>query len=420
MLLCKVEQLGDYVRYLREHPEELRDPSPGSAHPRHRLLPRPRHLRGAPEESASLSSWRTGPWRSPGGSGSLDAPRARRPTPSPSRCWSSSAGCGGHLVCRCSRRISARPPSRGPRRHLPRVHRRECLPRAPAALLRQTDGGYRITKSVRSLCVFAQQNLVSDPPFSQVDLISCRNVLIYLGPVLQKKVLPILHYALRPEGFLVLGSSETVGSSADLFSLVDKRCRIYPRRTSHPVPGLQFTYRDSHPEKPLPSRRKPEPTPMTEELQTEADRLVLARYGPPGVIVNGDLEILHFRGHTSPYLEPSPAREPQPPQAGARRAGAGAARGPSPGEEERPPRPQGRAGLDRWRLAAQGQPRGAPAVLRHRRARAALPRALRGGPVLGSHAASGRAGLMPAVAAQARPSASSSGCARSCSRPRST
>jgi len=167
----------------------------------------------------------------------------------------------------------------------------------------KTDGGYQITKSVRALCVFAQQNLVSDPPFSQVDLISCRNVLIYLGPVLQRKVLPILHYALRPEGFLVLGTSETVGASAELFSLVDKRCKIYRKKTVSSRPGALFTYRETPAEKPAASRRKPEPLAITADPQKEADRLVLALYGPPGVIINGDMEILHFRGHTGPYLE---------------------------------------------------------------------------------------------------------------------
>ncbi|WP_224362095.1 chemotaxis protein CheB [Hyalangium versicolor] len=170
----------------------------------------------------------------------------------------------------------------------------------------KVDGGYQIHKSLRNLCVFAQQNLVSDPPFSRMDLISCRNVLIYLGPVLQKKVLPIFHYALRPGGFLVLGTSESVGTSADLFSLVDKRSKIYRKKDSTLRPSLHFTYRESAPDKAASARRKSEPTVPEADPQKEADRLVLARYGPPGVIINEDMEILHFRGHTGPYLEPLP------------------------------------------------------------------------------------------------------------------
>jgi two-component system CheB/CheR fusion protein len=87
----------------------------------------------------------------------------------------------------------------------------------------QVQDGYQIGKSVREVCVFARQNLTSDPPFSRLDLISCRNMLIYLEPVLQKKVMPIFHYALNPDGFLMLGSSEGIGSAADLFAVADKK-----------------------------------------------------------------------------------------------------------------------------------------------------------------------------------------------------
>jgi len=80
------------------------------------------------------------------------------------------------------------------------------------------------------MCVFARQNAVKDPPFSKLDLISCRNVMIYLGPPLQKKLLPIFHYALKPSGLLMLGSSETIGAFSDLFVLVDKKEKIYTKK----------------------------------------------------------------------------------------------------------------------------------------------------------------------------------------------
>ncbi|EPX64300.1 Chemotaxis protein methyltransferase CheR [Cystobacter fuscus DSM 2262] len=166
------------------------------------------------------------------------------------------------------------------------------------------EGGYRIHKSLRDLCIFARQNVVGDPPFSRMDLISCRNVLIYLDPVLQKKVLPIFHYALNPGGCLLLGSAETVGASVDLFSLVDRRNKLYRKKSISYRPHLSFTYREPVTERredtPLPSRRGA----AEQDPQREADRLVLASYGPPGVIINDALEILHFRGHTGPYLEP--------------------------------------------------------------------------------------------------------------------
>ncbi|KFE66791.1 chemotaxis protein CheB [Hyalangium minutum] len=303
MSLCRVGQLGDYVRYLREHPEELE------------LL------------HQDLLIHVTAFFRDPATFEVLQQkifPQLfeNRPQELPFRIWVPGCSTGEEAYSLVISLLEFLGPAAAP----PPVQvfatdlseaaieqaRTAIYPASiassvsPERLHRffvQTDGGYRITKAVRSLCIFAQQNLVSDPPFSQVDLISCRNVLIYLGPVLQKKVMPILHYALRPGGFLVLGSSETVGSSADLFSLVDKRCKIYRKKNVSPRPGVLFSYRDAHAEKPIPSRRKHEPTTMTEELQREANRLVLARYGPPGVIVNGELEILHFRGHTGPYLE---------------------------------------------------------------------------------------------------------------------
>ena len=86
-----------------------------------------------------------------------------------------------------------------------------------------SDGGFQISKTVRELCIFARQDITRDPPFSHLDLISCRNLLIYLEPVLQKRIIPMFHYALNPQGVLMLGSSETVGGFSDLFALSDKK-----------------------------------------------------------------------------------------------------------------------------------------------------------------------------------------------------
>src|SRR5262249_8066934 len=102
----------------------------------------------------------------------------------------------------------------------------------------KVNGHYQIGKSVRDLCVFSRHNLAIDPPFSRLDLISCRNVLIYLDVPLQKRVLPVLHYGLNPGGFLLLGSSETVGSFTDLFLAVDSRHRIFARNPAGATPAL--------------------------------------------------------------------------------------------------------------------------------------------------------------------------------------
>jgi len=105
----------------------------------------------------------------------------------------------------------------------------------------QMDGGYQINKSVRELCIFAKQNVAKDPPFSNLDLISCRNLLIYLGPVLQKRVLPTLHYALRDRGYLMLGGAESLGTFAEYFAPVDKQNKIYQKKQSVSRPAAYLS-----------------------------------------------------------------------------------------------------------------------------------------------------------------------------------
>lgn len=172
----------------------------------------------------------------------------------------------------------------------------------------QVDGGYQISKSVRELCVFARQNLIGDPPFSRLDLISCRNVLIYLGTTLQKKLLPIFHYGLKPTGFLMLGSSETVGDFVDLFNLCDKKNKLYAKKLTSARPNIELTASSYSPTMINPQPLVPDPLPNDLELQKEADRIVLSQYSPAGVVVDHNLEILQFRGQVSPYLEPAPGR----------------------------------------------------------------------------------------------------------------
>src|SRR5207247_484607 len=99
-------------------------------------------------------------------------------------------------------------------------------------------GGWQVSKTVRDLCIFARQDVTRDPPFSRLDLLSCRNVLIYLGPELQRRVLPAFHYALKPGGFLVLGASETVGTFTNLFSIENKSCKIYSKVHGSPTAHL--------------------------------------------------------------------------------------------------------------------------------------------------------------------------------------
>ncbi|BAB78082.1 two-component hybrid sensor and regulator [Nostoc sp. PCC 7120 = FACHB-418] len=172
----------------------------------------------------------------------------------------------------------------------------------------QVEGGYQISKPVRELCIFARQNLISDPPFSRLDLITCRNVLIYLGATVQKKLLPIFHYGLKSTGFLMLGTSETVGEFFDLFNLVDRKNKIYSRKIAPARLGIDFISQNYPLEAFNPQPKINEDVLNNQEMQKEADRIVLNQYAPVGVIVNDDLEILQFRGQTSSYLQPAPGR----------------------------------------------------------------------------------------------------------------
>ena len=171
------------------------------------------------------------------------------------------------------------------------------------------SGGYQVSKTIREMCVFARQNLIKDPPFSHLDLISCRNVLIYFGPVLQKMVIPIFHFALKPNGFLLLGKSEALGSFMDLFSLVDKRYKIYAQKSLR-VPRAAAALAPDHPSRALVAGSGPEKArdlgAGVPDLLREADRLVLARYAPAGVIIDETMKIVHFRGQTGAFLEPAP------------------------------------------------------------------------------------------------------------------
>ncbi|MGO9255724.1 MAG: chemotaxis protein CheB [Bryobacteraceae bacterium] len=166
-------------------------------------------------------------------------------------------------------------------------------------------GGFQIAKSLREMCVFARQDLAQDPPFSRLDLISCRNVLIYMGPVLQKKVMAIFHYALKPSGFLLLGKSESNGGFADLFTMIDREHKICSKRPAEP--GRLFDLsRAAGYEKAIREAAMNAEAQARFDVQKEADRIVLGQYAPAGLLVNENLQILHFRGQTSPFLSPPP------------------------------------------------------------------------------------------------------------------
>src|SRR5438552_2009468 len=166
----------------------------------------------------------------------------------------------------------------------------------------KVENGYQINKNIRDMVVFAKQDLARDPPFSKLDLISCRNVMIYMSQVLQKRILPLFHYALNPGGILFLGSSETVGGFGDLFVPLDKKHRIYTKKTvQSPVP-FDFVPRFNAEQEVRPHTEVQKPL----DLQKAGEQMLLYRYSPASVIVNDRLEIVQFIGQTGPFLDPLP------------------------------------------------------------------------------------------------------------------
>jgi len=164
-------------------------------------------------------------------------------------------------------------------------------------------GDFRVVKEIRDLCIFARQDVTYDPPFSRLDLISCRNVLIYLDDVAQRRTLQSFHFALKPHGMLVIGPAENIGSS-ELFDRVDKRFRIFRR---HPGSGPGTAGHRGGPQHvSLESRERGfEPASTEESLARQADLRLLAQFAPASLVVDDALNIRQFRGRTGPYLEPA-------------------------------------------------------------------------------------------------------------------
>ena len=170
---------------------------------------------------------------------------------------------------------------------------------------KKQNGEHRVAKDVRDLCLFARQDVTHDPPFSRLDLISCRNLFIYLEGVAQQRALRTFHYALRPEGMLIFGPAESIGPSSDLFEQVDKRFRVYRRLpASQGGSGMPLIHSS---EASTPSSEYKD-TALDVDIESslrEADRLLLARFAPASLVINQAFTILQYRGHTGPYLEPA-------------------------------------------------------------------------------------------------------------------
>lgn len=174
----------------------------------------------------------------------------------------------------------------------------------------KVEGGYRVGKAIRDICVFVRHDLGRDPPFAKLDLISCRNVLIYFNPALQQRSLEMFHYCLNTPGFLVLGQAEGIPGRQELFSAIDETNKVFARtavpRRLRPVGTKQTKSGVAA----WIAGRSGESAPSTADLSRQVDTLLLGLYAPAGVIVNERMEVLEFRGRTAPYLE-APPGQPQ-------------------------------------------------------------------------------------------------------------
>jgi two-component system CheB/CheR fusion protein len=171
------------------------------------------------------------------------------------------------------------------------------------------NGSYRIGQPIRDMVLFGEQDVVLDPPFTRLDFLSCRNLMIYFDTELQRRLLPLFYYSLRPNGMLLLGSSETVGQFNRLFAPIDSKLRIYRRQDSSTVVTPDFLLNSLPPlsatKKELPLSPPTIPSQAAENLQQAADQLLLQVYAPAAVVVNNVGDIIYISGRTGKYLEPA-------------------------------------------------------------------------------------------------------------------
>ncbi len=167
-----------------------------------------------------------------------------------------------------------------------------------------TDDGYRVITEIREMIVFAHHNTIMQPPFTKIDILSCRNLLIYMDPLLQKKMLGMFYYSINNEGILILGSSETLGTQNHLFSEVDSKLKIYKRSFSDQVTEL-LDFPSSFSRSNQVNIETPVSAKSVFNIQTIADQLLLKHFSPSGVLVNENGDIIYISGHTGKYLEPA-------------------------------------------------------------------------------------------------------------------
>ena len=180
----------------------------------------------------------------------------------------------------------------------------EVSPQRLKRFFLKTDEGYFINTEIREKVVFAQHNIIMHPPFTKIDILSCRNLLIYMEPELQKKMIGLFYYCLNPEGIMLLGSSETLGTQSHLFTSLDLKLKIYKRAVTLLTPDL-FEFPTTFSRTKAAGFEREISSISAGNIQTLADQLLLQHYSPAGVLVNENGDIIYISGHTGKYLEPS-------------------------------------------------------------------------------------------------------------------
>ena len=167
-----------------------------------------------------------------------------------------------------------------------------------------TDDGYRIKTEIREMVVFAQHNVILHPPFTKIDILSCRNLLIYMDSDLQKKIIGLFYYSINPKGVMILGNSESLGTQMSLFTTVDTKLKIYTRALTNQVPEL-LNFPSSFTRTVASVTERTISDRAAVSIQTLAEQFLLESYAPPGVLVNEFGDIIYIHGHTGKYLEPA-------------------------------------------------------------------------------------------------------------------
>jgi len=166
------------------------------------------------------------------------------------------------------------------------------------------DGVFSVKKQIRDMVVFSLQSIVRDPPFSRLDLVSCRNLMIYIDQPLQKKIIPLFHYTLNPQGVLFLGPSESIGEFTDLFQPLNFKWKIFQRKESFGKGIIDYPKKIAFGGQDEPEPHDPIRIPVTTDIQAVTDKAILSEYAPTGVLIDDTYEILHFVGQTEKYLVP--------------------------------------------------------------------------------------------------------------------